>query len=54
LRVGTPLCIPDRENLRLGVVASIELNKKPMNQARVKDGSVAIKITNDGSVCYGR
>ena len=54
LRVGTPLCIPDRENLRLGVVSSIELNKKPITQARTKDGSVAVKITNDGSVCYGR
>lgn len=54
LRVGTPLCIPDRDNLRLGVVASIEINKKPINQARTKDGSVAVKITNDGSVTYGR
>jgi len=54
LRIGTPLCIPDRENLRLGVVSSMELNKKPVNQARAKDGAVAIKITNDGSVQYGR
>lgn len=54
LRVGTPLCIPDRENLRLGVVTSMELNKKPINQARAKDGGVAVKITNDGSVQYGR
>lgn len=54
LRVGTPLCIPDRENLRLGTVISMELNKKPVNQVRTKDGSVAIKITNDGSVAYGR
>lgn len=54
LRIGTPLVIPDRENLRLGIVASIESNKKPITQARTKDGSVAVKITNDGSVCYGR
>ncbi len=54
LRVGTPLCIPDRDNLRLGVVSSIELNKKPITAARTKDGSIAVKITNDGSVCYGR
>ena len=30
LRIGTPLVIPDRENLRLGIVASIESNKKPI------------------------
>ncbi len=54
LRIGTPLVIPDRENLKLGFVQSIELNKKPINQARTKDGSVAVKITTDGSVCYGR
>lgn len=54
LRVGTPLCIPDRDSLRLGTVQSIELNKKPINQVRAKDGSVAVKIINDGSVTYGR
>jgi translation initiation factor IF-2 len=54
LRTGTPLCIPDKDKLRLGVVQSMELNKKPMNQVRAKDGSVAIKIINDGSVMYGR
>lgn len=54
LRVGTPLCIPDKEKLRLGTVQSIEINKKPVNQARAKDGSVAVKIVNDGSVMYGR
>jgi len=31
LRVGTPLCVPDKDNLRLGVVQSLELNKKPIN-----------------------
>lgn len=54
LRCGTPVCVPDKGNLRLGVVQSIELNKKPVTQARAKDGSVAIKIVNDGSVTYGR
>jgi len=28
LKIGTPLCIPEKENLRIGVVESIELNKK--------------------------
>ena len=54
LKVGTPLCVPDRDNLRLGIVQSIEANKKPLTQARAKDGDVAVKIVNDGSVMYGR
>lgn len=54
LKIGTPICVPDKENLKLGIVTSIELNKKPITQARASHGSVAIKITNDGSVQYGR
>ena len=54
LKPGTPLCIPDRENLRLGTVLSIEANKKPQPFARANTGSVAVKISNDGSVQYGR
>jgi translation initiation factor 5B len=30
LRIGTPLCIPDKDKLRIGKVESIELNGKPM------------------------
>ena len=54
LKVGTPLCIPDRDNLRLGIVQSIEANKKPITWARPLTGDVAVKIVNDGSVMYGR
>lgn len=54
LKPGTPLCIPDRDNLRLGKVLSIEANKKPVQAARASTGSVAVKISNDGSVQYGR
>ena len=50
LKPGTPLCIPDRDNLRLGTVLSIEANKKPVTSARAATGSVAVKISNDGSV----
>jgi len=28
LKVGTPLCVPDKENLKIGTVESMELNKK--------------------------
>jgi translation initiation factor 5B len=54
LKVGTPLAVPGRDSLKLGIVQSIENNKKPVKEARAKDGSVAIKIQNDGSVSYGR
>jgi translation initiation factor 5B len=30
LKIGTPLCIPEKENLPIGKVESIELNKKPI------------------------
>jgi len=54
LKTGTPLCVPDRENLKLGIVQSIEANKKTIPFARAATGSVAVKIVNDGSVMYGR
>ena len=54
LKIGTPLCIPMRDSLKIGTVQSIEVNKKPLKEARAKDGSIAIKIQNDGSICYGR
>ena len=44
LKIGTTLCIPMRDSLRIGVVQSIEVNKKSIKEARAKDGSVAIKI----------
>ena len=54
LRLNTPLCVPDRGNLRLGTVQSIEANGKPINVALPKHGNVAVKIVNDGSVMYER
>jgi len=54
LKPGTPLCVPDRDRLRLGTVISIEVNKKPIQSARAANGSVAVKIANEGSVAYGR
>jgi len=54
LKVGTPLCVPDRDNLKLGIVQSIEANKKPVTSARAATGNVAVKIVNDGSIMYGR
>ena len=38
LKVGTPLVIPDRDNLKIGTVISIEVSKKTTNVLRAKDG----------------
>jgi translation initiation factor IF-2 len=54
LKVGTPLCVPDKENLRIGVVESLELNKKPVQSATPKDGSVALRISGASNVTFGR
>jgi translation initiation factor 5B len=40
--------------LRIGHVDSIELNGKPMQMARPKDGGVAVKIGGEPQVMYGR
>jgi len=54
LRVGTPLAIPEKENLKIGVVESIEINKKSVNKAVPKDGSVAVRIGGQQHVMFGR
>lgn len=33
LKVGTPLVVPDRDNLMLGRVGSLEVNNKPTEKA---------------------
>ena len=58
LKIGTPLCVPDKGNLQIGKVTSIELNHKPLQEVRPGSGSVAIKIeptTNESAnVAAGR
>eukprot|EP00347_Sterkiella_histriomuscorum_P017153 403350465 len=54
LKVGTPLCIPEKGNLRIGTVESIELNSKPVQTAQNKHGSVAVKIGGESQVMIGR
>lgn len=54
LKVGTPLIIPDKK-LVVGIVEGIEANKKPTNNVRPKDGSVAIRIKpSDSGLTVGR
>ena len=54
LKVGTPLCIPEKNNLKIGVVESIELNKKSISKVLPKDGSVAVRISGQQHVAFGR
>jgi len=54
LRIGTPLCAPGKDKIKIGVVESIEANHKPLKEARKKNGSVAVKIKNEPSILYGR
>lgn len=50
LRVGTPLCVPDKENLRIGKVSSIMLNGKSINEARENTGDVSVKIEGEPNI----
>lgn len=54
LKIGTPLCIPDKGNQRIGRVESIELNGKPLTTAKPSHGGVAMKISGDNQITYGR
>ncbi|KAK6259211.1 hypothetical protein SCA6_013685 [Theobroma cacao] len=56
-RVGTPICIPQREFIDIGRIASIENNHKPVDVAK-KGQKVAIKIVGSNpeeqQKMYGR
>ncbi|KAH6765159.1 eukaryotic translation initiation factor 2 family protein [Perilla frutescens var. frutescens] len=47
-KVGTPICIPQREFIDIGRIASIEDNHKPVDRAK-KGKKVAIKIIGSNS-----
>nr|GMC54046.1 eukaryotic translation initiation factor 5B-like [Ipomoea batatas] len=47
-RIGTPICIPSREFIEIGRIASIENNHKPVDYAK-KGQRVAIKIVGSNS-----
>ncbi|KAK4253110.1 hypothetical protein QN277_010927 [Acacia crassicarpa] len=48
LKVGTPICIPSRDYMDIGRIASIENNRKPVEDAK-KGQNVAIKIVGTNS-----
>lgn len=54
LKVGTPLAVYDKNKLKVGVVESVELNKKSLKEARKETGSVAIRVKTDGNLTAGR
>ncbi|XP_050211250.1 eukaryotic translation initiation factor 5B [Mercurialis annua] len=57
LKVGTPICVPDKDFIDIGRVASVENNYKPVDYAK-KGQKVAIKILNNSpeeqQKMYGR
>lgn len=50
MRVGTPLCVPDKENLRIGKITSIMLNGKAINEAWENTGDVSVKIEGEPNI----
>uniref|UniRef100_A0A6G3ME35 Eukaryotic translation initiation factor 5B n=1 Tax=Henneguya salminicola TaxID=69463 RepID=A0A6G3ME35_HENSL len=44
-RIGTPLCVPTKNNLLIGTLASLEINHKAVDVA-IKGQEVCIKIAN--------
>ena len=55
LKVGTPLVIPSLDMLELGIVTTIENNRREVPSAK-KGAQVSVKITNDSNptLTYGR
>ncbi|KAI3807490.1 hypothetical protein L1987_23420 [Smallanthus sonchifolius] len=48
LKIGTPICIPQRDFIDIGRISSIENNHKPVDYAK-KGQKVAIKITGSNA-----
>merc|ERR1712137_826145 len=56
LRIGTPLCLPDKDFLEIGRVAGIERDKKKVEKCK-KGDKVCVKIeqnTSQANIMYGR
>ncbi|XP_065880948.1 eukaryotic translation initiation factor 5B-like [Euphorbia lathyris] len=48
LKVGTPICVPERDFIDIGRITSIENNHKPVDYAK-KGQKVAVKISSNSS-----
>jgi translation initiation factor 5B/PHD finger-like domain-containing protein 5A len=53
LKVGTPVCVPEKENLKIGVVESIQKDKKEVKKAVTGD-KVAVRISGENQIAFGR
>lgn len=53
LKIGTLLVIPEKDNLKIGVVESIEQNRKAVTKVTAKDGAVAVRIGGQNHVNFG-
>jgi len=56
LKTGTPICVPSKEFVFLGIVTSLEINNKQIDKATTGQ-DVCIKIENaggDAPKLYGR
>lgn len=56
LKPNTPICVIDKEGKvkKIGLVESIEHNKKSIKEAKQLTGSVAVCIKGDSSIMAGR
>lgn len=50
LKVGTPLCVPDKAFIKIGKVTGIQSNKKAINEARPETGDISVKIEGDENI----
>jgi translation initiation factor 5B len=50
VKIGTPLCVPYKNKLKIGVVTGIQKEKKDILEARPKDGGISLKILNEKQV----
>eukprot|EP00915_Cephaloidophora_sp_WS-2016_P001673 GHVH01002304.1.p1 GENE.GHVH01002304.1~~GHVH01002304.1.p1 ORF type:complete len:669 (+),score=150.32 GHVH01002304.1:3551-5557(+) len=53
LKVGTPLCVLEKEVLKIGRVTALKMNDKPVEQGGVGD-EVSVSIAGEPSVLAGR
>lgn len=47
VKIGTPICVPDKGFLNIGRVTSIEHQRKPVEEARSTHGDIAVKIEGE-------
>lgn len=50
LKIGTPLCVPYKNKLKIGIVQGIQKEKKDIKEARPIDGGISLKIANEKNV----